>query len=949
MRFALAAALSLVFAAPVLGQETAPPAQPVWAFEESDVPVDPAFRFGALENGLRYIIRENNRPEGTALVRMQIGSGSLSERDEERGLAHFLEHMAFNGSRRIPEGEMIKLLEREGLAFGADTNASTGFENTSYRLDLPRNDPALLDTALMLMRETASELNLNPDAIDRERGVILAERRDRRNYSQRETEDRFAFLTPGARYIDRFPIGIPEVLEQATADQFREFYAREYVPANTVLMIVGDFETDSVETAIRDHFSDWAAAPLPVEPPVGPIALERAGETDIYLDPALSERVAISRNTAALDEIDTVASRQQNLLRQIGYRVINRRLQRLAQGEDAPFRSAGFGTGTIFEDGRTTNLIVDTADGGWAKGLEAAALTLRTALAFGFSDAEVSEQVARTRAGQENAVSAASTRRNSSLIRAASALIDDGIVPSTPQSSLERFERFAPYITPAAVLAAVRNDAARLDNPMIRFRGRIAPDGGAAALRSSWNELASRKISRPETIAASQFAYTDFGPAGQVVSDEKDADLGIRKVRFANGVMLNLKQTDLSQDRISFRMNVDGGDLLNTRQNPLVTSLVAAIPAGGLGKHSVDELQTILAGRNARITISSGSDTFVSSGTTTGRDLELQLQLLAATLTDPGYRKEAQTRYRRNVTNYFKTLDATPGNALSASLGSILSDADPRFSLQSEKALKERTFSQLRADIAGRLTGGALEIALVGDFDPEQAIGLVARTLGALPQRETEFQPYTEARNRQFTADRSQRIVTHQGEPDQALLRYTWPTRDDEDLREAQTLELLERVTRLWLQEELREKLGKAYSPTSSNALSGIFPGYGTFSITASVDVSDIEETRAAISRAVNALKEHAVDADTLARARQPLLEAYSNALKSNGSWLGLVDRGQSHPEDIARFLKSEDVIKGISAEDVRMMAERYLSEDAAVEVLVLHESKAKHETVSGG
>jgi zinc protease len=133
-----------------------PQVKPIWAFEASDVPLDPAFRFGRLDNGMRYIIRQNAHPQGTALVRMQIDAGSLDESDSERGYAHFVEHMAFNGSTNVPEGEMIRLLERQGLAFGADTNASTGFEQTTYRLDLPRNDPELLDTALMLMRGRSS-------------------------------------------------------------------------------------------------------------------------------------------------------------------------------------------------------------------------------------------------------------------------------------------------------------------------------------------------------------------------------------------------------------------------------------------------------------------------------------------------------------------------------------------------------------------------------------------------------------------------------------------------------------------------------------------------------------------------------------------------------------------------------------------------------------------------
>ncbi|WP_295532064.1 insulinase family protein, partial [Novosphingobium sp. Chol11] len=167
---ALLAALSLAAcAAQPARLASAPPPKPDWAFQKSDLPVDPAFRFGRLANGMRFILRRNATPPGTALVRMNIAAGSLDEADNERGFAHFVEHMAFNGSAHVPEGEMVKLLEREGLAFGADTNAQTSFEHTLYLLDLPRADPKLLDTALMIMRETASELTFDPAAVARER------------------------------------------------------------------------------------------------------------------------------------------------------------------------------------------------------------------------------------------------------------------------------------------------------------------------------------------------------------------------------------------------------------------------------------------------------------------------------------------------------------------------------------------------------------------------------------------------------------------------------------------------------------------------------------------------------------------------------------------------------------------------------------------------------------
>jgi len=908
----------------------------VWAFQTSDLPVDPAFVFGQLDNGMRFILRENATPEGTALVRLYVGAGSLDETDQERGLAHFLEHMAFNGTTNIPEGEMVKLLEREGLAFGADTNASTGFDATTYMLNLPRNDEDLLDTALMLMRETASEITIAPDAVERERGIILAERRDRRNYSYKETEDRLAFTAPGARFVDRLPIGTLETIESATSEDLRGFYERNYVPANTVLVIVGDFPTDLMERKIRERFESWRSGSMPPEPVTGPVDVKRTSSTDIYVDPALNERVTITRQSLWIERPDTIANRKASVLQSIGYGIINRRLAAIARSEGAPFRSAGFGTSSVFEDARSTNIVVDTADGEWSEGVKAAVAEVRRALWFGFTETEIAEQIARLRTSLENSVRASETRSNGALVGAALNLVASESVPTTPESGLARFESYVDEITPQAALAAVRDDAIDLTDPLIRFRGRIAPAGGEVALRSAWNEALAIELTPPQDNGPVSFAYTDFGPAGRIISDSTDDRFDFRLVTFANGVKLNLKQSDIRKNQVRFALTLDGGSLLNTVEDPLKTALASSLTLGGLGKHSQDELETILAGRDVRLSFRSSSDHFRLGGTTSPDDLELQMQLLAAALTDPGYRKEGEERYARSVENWFASLDATPAGALNRRIGAILSDNNPRFSVQPKEAYLARNFEKLREDIGDRLANGAIELALVGDFDPDAAIAAVAKTLAALPARETEFQTRAEARTRSFTKQRGLIELTHNGEPDQALVRLTWPTTDDSDLSETLRLALLNRVVRIKLQEGLREALGQAYSPTSSSNPSGVYEGYGTFALAASVDVAEIELTRAAIKMMLGDLRENGINKDLLNRARQPVLETYDNLLKSLGGWMSLADNAQSEADRLERFFAAPAVITSITPAEILETARRYLDPEMAVEIVVV-------------
>jgi zinc protease len=918
--------------------------RPVWGFLQSDIPPEPDYRFNRLPNGLRYIIRRNATPKGTAMVRLEIAAGSLDESPAERGFAHFVEHMAFNGSTNVPEGEMVRLLERNGLAFGADTNASTGFEATTYMLDLPRADPKLLDVALMLMRETASELTITPEAVARERGVILAEMRDRNTWQTRNAMSQAKFLHPLALYPDRFPIGVAETISGATADALREFWRREYVPEHATVIVIGDFDPAVVEKAIIARFGSWQPQPFAEQPGPGPIDTQSAGRTEIYIDPALSERVTASRHGNWVDGPDTAAQRRENLLRQIGYAIVNRRFLRIVRQPDPPFRGAGFGTGDVFRAGRTTNLIVDTIDGRWRRGLIAAGIEYRRALQYGFTAGEVAEQVANIRTSSQDAAASAETRSNGALMGAVFDLLRNDIVPGSPQGSLQRLEAFIPQITPEAVHEAMTRETVPLKDPLLRFQGRREPQGGAEAIRAAWDEAMRAPLTRGAEITSSGFAYNDFGPPGTVTSDVVEPALGIRQVRFANGVRLNLKKTDIEADKVLVQVSVDGGDMLNTRENPLATQMVSTLPVGGLGKHSQDELQSILAGHTVSAGLSSTPETFVASAHTTPRDLQLQLELMTAFITDPGYRPEGEIQYRLNINNFFAQQRSTPNSALTNAIGGILSDNDPRFTLQPVEAYRKLTFAKLRQDLADRLAHGAIEIGIVGDINEAQAIDFVARTFGALPPREADFRPYTAERTRGFTKNRRARVIRHTGAPDQALLRLTWPTRDDSDPAESLKLELLERVMRIELTETLREKLGKAYSPGAASTLSRFWKGYGVFGIAASIDVHEVSATRAAIAETVAELRAAPVSDDVLQRARAPMVEAIDNGLKSNGGWMSLVDRAQTEPDEIERYLNARERLQAVTAADVQAMALRYLEPGQDVEVLVLPEGVAEPE-----
>ncbi len=928
-------------------EETVPPTvgwdAADWELEDSEFQPEAGWVFGKLDNGMRYIIRQNDRPEGTALVRMIIKTGSIDEKPDELGFAHYVEHMAFNGSTNVPEGEMIKLLEREGLAFGADTNASTGFDRTEYKLDLPRTDPELLGTALMLMRETVSELTISPEAVERERGVILSERRVRNGYALKNIIDSLEFGYPDARLPTRIPIGTLETLEGATAEGLRGFWEREYVPSDTIMVVVGDYDPALVEQEIKTRFADWAAKPSDEQPAAGPVDFDDKGRTSIYLDPALTESIAILRHGPYLEKPDTAEQRRKNVLRNIGGNIVSRRLQRLLRTEDPPFRGASMSTSDFFKEARTTQITVSTVEGQWVRGLNAAIDEYRRAMQYGFTEAEIAEQVSNLRTSFQNAVSNAGTRSNGSFVGVATAISRGDRVPGAPQEALDRFNALVPTITPEAVLAEFRAEALDLTEPLIRFSGKSVPEGGETALREAVASAFTREVAPPEDKGVTEFGYTEFGEAGAIVSDTKTADYDIRTLRFANGVMLNLKQTDLSDNRVSVRVAIDGGQMLQTRDNPNATALASLLPSGGLGKHSVDELQSVLAGKSVSGSFSAGGEYFISSATTTPRDLELQMQLLAAFITDPGYRPEGLGPWRKSLDDFYARLGKTPGSAYSEVQYARLTDNDPRFVREPIETYRNLDYDQLRTNIADRLDNGAIEIAIVGDFDEAKAIDYVARTFGALPKREETFRAYDDGRRAvPVTQDRSETKVLHDGEPDQAMVRYVWPTTDDGDWTETSQFNLLSRVVRLMLTEKLREELGQTYSPSVGNNLSSRFDDFGVFEIGASVDVGQVEATRKALDETLSDLLAAAPSDDLMNRARQPLYESLDNRLKSNGSWMGIVDHAQSKPEDLERFKTTRARYEAMTGDDMLALARKYLQPAKAIPFLVLPSEEAK-------
>jgi len=914
-----------------------------WNFAASDIPVDPNIIFGVLPNGMKYALLGNRTPKDSVVLRMRFDVGSFAEADDQRGLAHFLEHMAFNGSTNVPEGEMIKLLERKGLAFGADTNASTGFDETIYKLDLPNASDDLIDTGLMLMRETGGNLTIDPAAVDRERGIILSERRARDTYQLRSLIDQLDFQMQGMKVASRIPVGTEEVIRTAPAARLRDLYDRYYRPERATLVLVGDFDPAAIETKIKARFSDWKGrGPAGADPVIGNVDYARAAAADDFVDPAIQDSVTVAAFKPWVEEADTKAKRARNLAEDVGEAIINRRLAKIALNEDSPILAGYFNDAAGWKVFDQVTVGAVAKEGAWKEALALVEQEQRRAIEHGFTQAEVAEQLANRRTVLKNAVAGVTTRRSDGLADALIAAAEGDFVFTRPEASQALFDAAAPSLSTAAVTTAFRKRMEGFSAPLARVTAKKPIEGGVDAILASLRASTQVAVAAPTETANAAFAYDNFGTPGKIVGDERVEDLGIRRIRFANNVMLNIKQTDFQKDKVMLSLRVDGGNLLATREDPTKVALAGSIMLGGLEAHSVDELRSIFAGKTVSPGFGSDTDAFGGSALTSPEDFALQAKLMAAFLTHPGYRPDGLALIRRVLPQQYAANDATPAAVLGRDVGGILANDDPRSQTPPLDKLMRLDWAQLKPIVADSFAHGAIEIGVVGDLDEQAAIDAIAATFGALPERRAAFDPRADARIRQFAADRSERTLIHKGPAEQAELRVYWPARDDSDLAEAMRLNLLARVMQLMLTEELREKLGESYSPGAAASLSDEFPGYGHLFAASNVDYKDLPTTRAAIFAIAKELRDKPVDPDLIDRARKPLVESMTKSRRENAYWLNYVAQAASHADRLDRSRKGIGEVEAATPADLQALARRYLVDDKALVIKAVSDKAGK-------
>ena len=913
------------------------PRHSAWPHEHSDLRPDPAAVWGRLDNGVRYVLLPNSTPKNRVSLRLHVAAGSLMEQEDQRGLAHFLEHMAFKGSRNMPAGDLVQYLERLGMAFGADTNARTGFESTVYQLELPSNDAAMLDRSLMVLRETADGLLIPEAEMQKERGVVLSEKRLRDTASARAMEANLEFLLPGSRAAQRMPIGLESVISTAPRQRLLEFYHQWYVASRLTVIAVGAVEPRQFEALLRRHFADLpAASGDPANPDLGTVA-QRGFDTRVHYDPEGRCNISLQTVQPVDDRRDTRASRREELNRYLANGIITRRLATLALKPDPGFLDAGMQSDDFLGVVHLGYLAVNCRPDEWKRALGVGETELRRALTFGFTAAELEEQEKTLLTTLQERARGAATRESPELANDLAEQLSNGEVFMHPADELALLEAEMRRVTPETALAALRQ-LWRSGDPLVFVSGSMKMDAPEAAVARAYRESQAQAVAAPADNAVQKFAYDSFGTPTRIEERRVADPLGVIQLRFGNNVRVNLKPTRFEDNTVLIAARIGGGRLDLPADKPGLKQLAdSAFVSGGLEAHSLDEINRITAGHSVSVGFDAEDDAFVLNGRTTPQDLALQLKLMAAYVVAPGYRAEALDRFRQALPDLYQNLERTPVGMLQKEVARYVRGGDPRFGYPDEAQLRGRTFEELRAALSRPLAKGYLELSLVGDFELDKAIEAVAATFGSLSARDAVKPDYTRQRQVNFPPGGPLKIFSFDTTDPKALAVVYWPTTDFSNVSEVRRLFVLAKIVGNRLLERARNEQGLTYTAQGDHAPSQAFPGFGFLYALADAAPDKATMLSEEIRAIGTQLQRDGVTTDELERARNPVVSELKRLLETNGYLLNAIVSGsQERPERLKRAATSVNELQSLTVEDLNAVAKKYLLPERAVPVVIV-------------
>lgn len=911
-----------------------------FAHEQSDLKPDPAIKWGRLPNGLRYVIWPLTGHDQVSL-RLLVEAGSGIEEPDQRGLAHFLEHMLFKGTQNLPQADLAAYLQRLGLRFGADANASTGADSTIYKLDLPRAEPELIDKGLVVLREFADRALLSADQIEPERGVIAAERRLRDTAGYRQWIAASGLLFGDDWPVRIAPIGDPEVIAKAQHADFERFYRRWYRPDHLVVVVAGKVDPQAITAEITRLFGDMKAVDTSLPETAPPTAVP--GKLQVRHLPEQDTNVSVELMTVRNFDPgpDSQASRAARMPLALAHRIIGQRLGERARAEGGKYDVGGVSFSDSYRSVRSGEIALSTDPSSWRLALAAADQELRRALAHGFTAVEIDEARDAERKSMAQRIAAAADRRPAGTADRLVGAVRYDSVPTALADDQVRLEAGLARIDNAALMAALHEfwDG---DDRRIMLAGPLGvPDAQAdAAIRAAWAETQAVPVAAPSEAALPPFAYRDFGPVGQIVTRANPAP-DITDARFANGLRAIVMKTDGKSGRLRLALQLARDPAHRLSDPEMVGPMAGSVLVyGGLDAHPFDTLRRYLQRYDLGFGASALDSELRFSAQPAPEDLGFALDLTAAYLTAPAYRPQGFELARTDLDRSYRAMAGSADMTLGYKMPRHFYDNAPGIGLPPETVFEAAKPEPIVGWLKAMVKDAPATLVIVGKIEPDVALTEIARTLGALPARQAASDKLPDPVTLAVAKPGREPPLTFRAADQRGYAALAWPavTGAERDAQALRRQQVLAEVFRLRLREALRSEDGASYSPgVRSTVRRDIVPAQ----ITAVVDCRPaqvetvIERTRGvAASFATQPIAE-----DEFARALEPLVAAAAKSQTEDSDRFSLLTTYPDPAYAMARLADWTASFRRITREEVQALAAEVLKPDQARVYTILPET----------
>ena len=909
--------------------------------QTEQIPMDPQAVTGKLENGLQFYIRENKMPRERAYLQLAINAGSTQEDNDQRGMAHFLEHMAFNGTEKYHKNDLVKYLQGIGMQFGPDINAHTSFDETVYKLMIPLDDPENLEKGLEILEQWAFHMSLNRKDIEEERGIILEERRSGLGASRRMMDAAYPDLMYNSLYAERLPIGTEESIQNCTPNSIRRFYQDWYRPELMAVIAVGDFDGREVAEMISKRFSSYSNPPLPRERTEAPVPDH--GETifSVQSDKEATWTAAIIFNKFPRKTIRTEEDYREEIMQELYIRMFNNRLTELLDLPLPPFTYAYADFTALTREKSFHTMTVLTGEDGLYTGYRTLLLEEKKLKDHGFIESEleraVKELTSEFHSFYENRQDMESADIAGWYLQH---FLDREPIPGISYQ-WEKFSQYAPGITTREIQAMAEKwltGENRVVYVMTPEKEELQPVDPVELSRI--NVEISRTATQPPLEQKVSSQLMDNSPApGEITEKEYFQEPDFYQWTLSNGATVVLKQTDLKENEILFSAKAPGGLSLAGNDLYLSASLSdQAVIQSGAGGFSKREIEKILAGSTAAVEPVINELTSGLRGSCTREDLEKMLQLSYLYFTDPGKDPDLWQSYSSRLKNNLANRESSPMNLYSDLITNLLYQNHPRKQPLTVKSLEnfnlEKAFDFYQACFSG---AAGYTFYFVGSISPEELEKYIPSYLGGLPTGNGQ-QNWID-RNVRYPGGVIKESLTSGIDPvSYVTMIYTgtWEWSD----KETEIFQALSESLDIILNERLREEASGTYSPGIGAYPARIPHENYSFLISFSCDPERTEELIDLVHNIIEELKETPPEkriTDDVAKSRQVYRE---EQMQKNSFWLSRLERTYFLDMPREMIIPRDYLTDGYTPEIFQNRIRQYLNPENYLEILLYPSGK---------